>query len=66
MTALKPYLKGAFAGLVAVAALLAGGAFLDDSHLDAKEAAGVLSTFLVAAGGVFVLPYQSTKDETDV
>lgn len=65
MTALKPYLKGAFAGAVAVAALLAGGAFLDDGHLDAKEFAGVVSTFLVAGGGVFVLPYQSTKSETD-
>lgn len=60
---MKPYLKGLFAGAVAALAFLSPS--LDDGGLSAKEVVGTASAFLVAAGGVFFLPYETTKPSSE-
>lgn len=54
----KPYLKSTAAGLVAAIAFLAP---VVDDGVSASEALLATSAFLVGAGVVFTLPYQTTK-----
>jgi hypothetical protein len=54
-----PYLKALIGALVAGLGALASG--LDDNTLSAQECITAAIAFLVAFGGVFYIPYKSTK-----
>lgn len=58
---MKPYLKALYAGTVALLASLGVG--LADGELTSLEVVTVVSAFVVAAGGTYFVPYESTNKD---